>query len=57
MRIAGFCLIAGLGVEAISLLWNDPLAFVLFLVLGGLFTGAGVLIYLGDLILGPRAAK
>ena len=50
LRIAGLLVLAGLFVEAITLLWSHHLAFVLFLGLGGLLIGAGVLLYLWSLV-------
>jgi hypothetical protein len=49
-RLAGILLIIGLCIEAISLNWIHPLAFLAFFVLGGAFLGAGVLLYLYSII-------
>ena len=45
---AGF-LILGLLVEALCLLWKGPLAFLVFLGLGGSLVFAGIIIYLYSL--------
>ncbi len=50
-RIVGFLLLFGLLVQASSLFWSHPLAFVLFLSLGCLLVGLGVLLYLYSLVL------
>lgn len=50
LRLAGALVIAGLVVEAVTLLWSHHLAFVLFLGLGGLLIGAGVVVYLWSLL-------
>lgn len=50
VRISGILLILGLAIEAISLVWGKPLAFLLFIGIGGLFTLAGILVYLYALI-------
>lgn len=49
-RLSGGLLIVGLCIEAISLFWVHPLAFLAFFVLGGVFLAAGVLLYLSSLI-------
>jgi predicted membrane channel-forming protein YqfA (hemolysin III family) len=46
LRMAGAFVLAGLVVEALSLWWNHPLAFVAFLVIGGLLLAIGIVIYL-----------
>jgi hypothetical protein len=46
LRIAAGLVLAGLGVEAVSLQWTHPLAFILFAVVGAAAIGGGVLVYL-----------
>jgi hypothetical protein len=50
LRISGVLLILGLAVDVISLLWERPLAFLLFVGVGGFLTLAGILVYLYSLI-------
>ena len=50
LRISGILLILGLAVEVVSLLWEKPLAFLLFIGAGGLLTLAGIFIYLYSLV-------
>lgn len=50
LRTAGILIIIGLVVEAISLAWNNPLSFVAFLGIGGLFLALGILFYLWTLV-------
>ena len=50
LRTAGVLLIFGLAVEACSLFWSHPTAFLLFLFVGGLALLAGVLVYLYALL-------
>jgi hypothetical protein len=50
-QLSGILLVIGLCIEAISLFWIHPLAFLAFFVLGGLFLGAGVLLYLSSIII------
>ncbi len=46
LRLSGLLVALGLIVEAITLFWSHPTAFLVFLGLGGLLVGAGVLLYL-----------
>lgn len=50
LQLSGTLLILGLLVEAGCLLWTRPLAFVLFLGVGGLLLGLGILLYLLSLV-------
>jgi hypothetical protein len=50
LRVPGILLILGLAIELISLLWNKPLAFILFAFVGGAFLLAGILLYLYSLV-------
>ena len=50
VRIAALCIVAGLVVEAISLLWVGPSAFLTFLFGGGLLVAAGCLLFLWALL-------
>jgi hypothetical protein len=50
LRWSGVLLILGLGVELASLLWEKPLAFLLFAFIGGALFLAGILLYLLSLV-------
>lgn len=50
LRSAGTFVGLGLLVELFSLLWSHPLAFILFVVAGGLLIAAGILVYLYSLV-------
>jgi predicted membrane channel-forming protein YqfA (hemolysin III family) len=50
LRLAGSFIVAGLLIQALSLLWNHPLSFIAFLVIGGLLVAIGVVIYLLALV-------
>ena len=50
LRLSGSFLILGLGIELISLLWEKPLAFLLFAFVGGFLFFAGILLYLYSLV-------
>lgn len=52
-RLSGGLLIAGLCIEAISLFWIHPLAFLAFFVIGGTFLGAGILLFLYSIVFHP----
>jgi hypothetical protein len=55
LQIAGSLLIIGLVIEAICLLSAKPIAFVLFVAIGGLFLFAGVTVYLFSIVSTPRS--
>ena len=50
LQFSGILLILGLLVEAVCLFWTPPIAFVLFLSVGGLLVGLGILLYLFSLV-------
>lgn len=50
LQIPGILLIAALTVEAISLFWSHPTAFLVFLFIGGLLMATGILVYLYSLV-------
>jgi hypothetical protein len=57
LRTSGILLILGLGVEVVSLLWEKPLAFLLFVGVGGLLTVLGILLYLYSLVPPSRGTE
>jgi hypothetical protein len=50
LQVSGIVLILGLLVEALCLFWTRPIAFVLFLAVGGFLLGLGILLYLFSLV-------
>jgi RsiW-degrading membrane proteinase PrsW (M82 family) len=50
LRKSGILVLAGLSVEALCLLWTRPIAFVVFMCLGGALIGLGVLFFLYSLV-------
>lgn len=46
LKLAGILVVLGLLVEAATMFWPHPTAFLVFLGLGGLLVAAGVLLYL-----------
>lgn len=55
LRLSGLLVILGLIVELVTLFWSHPTAFLVFLGLGGLLVGAGVLLYLFSIVTYPSA--
>jgi hypothetical protein len=49
-RLSGVMLIIGLCIEAISLHWVHPIAFLAFFIVGGAFLAAGVLLFLYSVV-------
>lgn len=49
-RSAGLAIILGLAVQALTLVWSHPLAFLAFLGLGVPLTALGILLYLWALV-------
>jgi hypothetical protein len=54
IRLSGSLIIFGMAVEAFSLLWKNPTAFLIFLGLGGVAMAAGVLVFLYSLVSVPQ---
>jgi hypothetical protein len=53
LRLSGLLVGLGLIVEALTLFWPHPTAFLVFLGLGGLLVAAGVLFYLVSIVTYP----
>jgi len=56
LRMSGVLIVLGLIVEALSLGWIHPLAFMGFMIVGGALLIAGVAVYLLSLVTGPPTA-
>lgn len=56
LRIAGTLVFVGLAIEAFTLTWNNPIAFLVFLGIGGLLILTGIVFYLLSLV-SPSAAE
>ncbi len=50
LQISGILILMGLVTELISLRWAHPTAFLLFVIIGGVFLISGILFYLYSLI-------
>lgn len=57
LQISGVLIILGLLVEAICLAWRGPLAFLVFLGLGGLLLFAGIIFFLFSLVSAPQSGS
>lgn len=53
LQLSGLLVSLGLLIEAATLFWSHPTAFLVFIGLGGLLVGAGVLLYLYAIVSGP----
>ena len=49
-QVAGVFIVLGLVVEALCLIWSTPIAFVIFVAIGGLLMFVGILLYLYSLV-------
>jgi hypothetical protein len=49
-QLAGVCIVLGLLVEALCLIWATPIAFVIFVAVGGLLMFVGIVLYLSSLV-------
>lgn len=54
LRLAGILIALGLVTEAITLVWNHPLAFMAFLGLGVLLMAVGMVLYLWTIASEPK---
>ena len=50
IQISGLLVMIGMFIELITLLWPHPIAFILFILAGGLFMIAGIVYYLFSLV-------
>jgi predicted membrane channel-forming protein YqfA (hemolysin III family) len=49
-QVAGVFIVLGLVVEALCLIWSTPIAFVIFVAIGGFLMFVGIVLYLYSLI-------
>lgn len=50
LRIAGTLIALGLIAELLTLAWNNPISFIVFLAIGGLLMFAGIVLYLWSVL-------
>jgi hypothetical protein len=53
LKLSGLLVAIGLVIEAATLFWAHPTAFLVFIGLGGSLVGLGVLLYLFAIVSGP----
>jgi len=53
MRFSGICLAVGLLTEALCLIWATPIAFIVFVAVGGLLIFIGLAVYLYSVVSTP----
>jgi len=46
LQVSGILLLLGIVVEMLCIVWTRPIAFIVFVAVGGLFLALGVLAYL-----------
>jgi hypothetical protein len=49
-QVAGVFMVLGLVIEALCLIWSTPIAFVIFVAIGGLLMFVGIVLYLYSLV-------
>ncbi len=49
-QVAGIFIVLGLVIEALCLIWSTPIAFVIFVAIGGLLMFLGIVLYLYSLV-------
>lgn len=56
-QVAGVFIVLGLVIEALCLIWSTPIAFVIFVAIGGLLMFVGIVLYLYSLVFNPEAPE
>ena len=56
-QVAGVLIVLGLVIEALCLIWTTPIAFVIFVAIGGLLMFVGIVLYLYSLVSNLDAAE
>jgi len=54
-QVAGVFIVLGLVIEALCLIWSTPIAFVIFVAIGGLSMFVGIVLYLYSLVSNLKA--
>lgn len=55
LQVSGLLVGLGLAIEALTMAWSHPTAFLVFLFVGGTLVGAGVLLFLYAIVTHPAA--
>ena len=56
-QLAGIFIVLGLVIEALCLIWSTPIAFVIFVAIGGLFMFLGIVLFLYSLVFNLEAPE
>ena len=56
-QVAGVVIVLGLVIEALCLIWSTPIAFVIFVAIGGLLMFVGIVLYLYSLVSNLKAPE
>jgi hypothetical protein len=54
-QVAGIFIVLGLVIEALCLIWSTPIAFVIFVAIGGLLMLVGIVLFLFSLVSNLKA--
>jgi predicted membrane channel-forming protein YqfA (hemolysin III family) len=54
-QFAGVFIVLGLVIEALCLIWSTPIAFVIFVAIGGLLMLVGIVLFLSSLVSNLKA--
>jgi hypothetical protein len=56
-QVAGILIVLGLVIEALCLIWATPIAFVIFVAIGGLLMFIGIVLFLYSLVFNLEAPE
>jgi hypothetical protein len=56
-QVAGILIVLGLVIEALCLIWATPIAFVIFVAIGGLLMFVGIVLFLYSLVFNLEAPE
>jgi hypothetical protein len=56
-QLAGVCIVLGLVIEALCLIWSTPIAFVIFVTISGFLMFLGIALYLYSLVFNLEAPE
>jgi hypothetical protein len=54
-QVSGIFIVLGIMIEALCLFWSTPIAFVIFVAIGGLSMFVGIVLYLYSLVSNLKA--
>jgi hypothetical protein len=56
-QVAGILIVLGLVIEALCLIWATPIAFVIFVAIGGFLMFVGIVLFLYSLVFNLEAPE